>query len=1003
MAISEADTDSHPAAAGPPFADAATRPVAPLRVPDHRLLRMIGRGSYGEVWLALNIMGTARAVKFVAREHFEQDRPFEREFDGLLRYEPISRSHEGLVNILHMGRDPEARRFYYVMELADDANASDQVESYRPKTLRGDIRRRGRLPLAECITLAWALASALGHLHKTGLVHRDLKPSNIIYVDGRPKIADIGLVAASGDARSFVGTEGFIPPQGPGTPAADLYALGKVLYEALTGLDRLRFPQLPAEWLDDPRREQLIEFNEILATACATDPARRYASAEVLLADLALLQVGKSVRRFHGFERRLRAGRRFGALALALALLAAGGYVLAQRQVHRERDSRRRVEQAEAEARRQLASSRLAQARALRHSGLAGQRLDCLEVIAAAAREQPSLELRNEAIGALALMDARLIKRVIPTGASKLAPALDFQAERCAGVNLQGALCVWRMADGVELARLPADGFGPVQLSGFSRDGRYLAVLETPGRLAVWDLSHRSKALEIQARGAAIFARFAEDSRSVFWSDGPQPLRGFDFATRETREWPVSASVWRFDCSPDGRQVALAYHGTNLVEVLDLARGQIAARLPQPGFVQALRWHPTQALLATACADYDVHLWDLRARQERLAFKGHQNTPSSLAFHPTEELLVSSGWDGTTRLWDLRTGRDRLTLPESGDHLQFSADGRRLAMVEHNTAHLLVYETVADAVCRTIPLPISRMDPWIADVAFDPHGRWVAGADARGALVCDVARGVPLGLLGLGRVFGVLFEPDGRHLLTAGDAGLLRWPLAEQDLGQLNYGAPVSLGETNQPIDSVCPVAGGLAWTHFGHVHIQRDGVEIARLEASEQLGPLMASPDGRWLAGITRWNFTVFLWDTATWRLAWSVPFPGASRLAFSPDSARLILGTPGEFLFCDAAGGQVRHRLERTHTAAGQGAAAFSADGRWLALARSRTRITLHAYPSLRELASLEAPQPSSLTALAFDPAGRYLAAACFSNQIQLWNLALLRRQLDELNLDW
>src|SRR5512142_1854522 len=70
----------------------------PPPVPDHELQRLIGRGSYGEVWLARNVMGTARAIKVVYRGVFEHDRPFEREFAGLTRYEPISRSHEGLVN-----------------------------------------------------------------------------------------------------------------------------------------------------------------------------------------------------------------------------------------------------------------------------------------------------------------------------------------------------------------------------------------------------------------------------------------------------------------------------------------------------------------------------------------------------------------------------------------------------------------------------------------------------------------------------------------------------------------------------------------------------------------------------------------------------------------------------------------------------------------------------------------------------------------------------------------
>jgi serine/threonine protein kinase len=79
------------------------------------------------------------------------------------------------------------------------------------------------------LELGLALAEALAHLHSHGLVHRDIKPSNLIFVNGRPKLADIGLVTDASDQCSIVGTEGYLPPDGPGTPAADVFALGKVL------------------------------------------------------------------------------------------------------------------------------------------------------------------------------------------------------------------------------------------------------------------------------------------------------------------------------------------------------------------------------------------------------------------------------------------------------------------------------------------------------------------------------------------------------------------------------------------------------------------------------------------------------------------------------------------------------------------------------------------------------------------------------------------------------
>src|SRR6266508_2087626 len=116
-----------------------------------------------------------------------------------------------------------------------------------PKTLSNELARCGRLPLEQSVQLGLSLSNALAELHRRGLVHRDVKPSNIIFVKGHAKLADIGLVAQTGE-KGRLGTEGYIPPEGPGEPQADLYSLGMVLYEATTGTDRLDYPALPADF-----------------------------------------------------------------------------------------------------------------------------------------------------------------------------------------------------------------------------------------------------------------------------------------------------------------------------------------------------------------------------------------------------------------------------------------------------------------------------------------------------------------------------------------------------------------------------------------------------------------------------------------------------------------------------------------------------------------------------------------------------------------------------------
>jgi serine/threonine protein kinase len=267
------------------------RDVEVPAVPDHVLVRRVGAGSYGDVWLGRSVTGAYRAVKVVHRRSFASDRPYEREFGGILKFEPISRTHPGLVSVLHVGRNDDAGYFYYVMEVADDLDDGQAIDPsrYVPRTLN-ELLRHGPIPLPDCIELGIALADAVNHVHSHGLVHRDIKPSNIIFVNELPKLADIGLVTDIGEKATFVGTEGYIPPEGPGSPAGDLFSLGKVLYETSTGLACDRFPELPAKLRQQPEVLAFAPYNTILLRACESNPARRFTSAANLQEALVALR-----------------------------------------------------------------------------------------------------------------------------------------------------------------------------------------------------------------------------------------------------------------------------------------------------------------------------------------------------------------------------------------------------------------------------------------------------------------------------------------------------------------------------------------------------------------------------------------------------------------------------------------------------------------------------------------------------------------------------------------
>lgn len=300
---------------GPAGIGAPARPS----IPDYELVRVVGRGSYGDVWLARGVTGGWRAIKVVWRDRFADAEPFEREFRGLKEFAEVSLGESSQMALLHVGRNDAAGFFYYAMELADDAEQGRRIDpaTYVPLTLAELRLRRGRIAADECARFGVELARVLATLHRRGLVHRDVKPSNVILVSGVPKLADVGLVAPSSSARTFVGTEGYVPPEGPGAPSADVFALGKVLYELSTGHDRQEFPKLPHDLARLPDRAALLELNEILLRACGPASAGRYRDGAAILADLTALHGGVSLR-----TRRVLtgAGRAVAILVVATAL-----------------------------------------------------------------------------------------------------------------------------------------------------------------------------------------------------------------------------------------------------------------------------------------------------------------------------------------------------------------------------------------------------------------------------------------------------------------------------------------------------------------------------------------------------------------------------------------------------------------------------------------------------------------------------------------------------------
>lgn len=997
----------------------AREPTAGL-VPDHELLRRVARGSYGEVWLARNIMGVYRAVKIIRQESFERARPFERELAGLQRFEPVSRSHESLVQILHAGWLPDDAGFFYVMELADDDGGGGEIqpETYQPRTLRREIDRRGALPVPECLDVAISLTGALHFLHERGLLHRDLKPSNVIFVGSRAKLADIGLVAESSESRSLVGTEGFLPAEGVGTPQADIYALGKLIYEMMTGRDRLEYPTLPASWVGDPARQPQIELMEIVYQACDEDWRRRHASAAALKADLALLQSGQSVRRVRGLERRVRRMARAGLVVAATTVVAVGAWGLTESARRAEQTARERIERAEAEAQRRLAEAQFARIRAGRHSGRSGCRFDPWAALQETVNHGRSMELRNEAAAVLALADLRVIpwpKRRDQTAAfARNGGLTEWLALREGGFRPFSP-------DGIPLSEpIGADRGRAEQMVPLDSQGRFMAVWTTRGRLDVWDVESRELLLDLAAPDILDVPVLEESSGRLAVQGRGNQVVLYNLPERaEIAQWSAEFRPNTFAWRPGRETLALYSRSSPVVLLVDPMSGAVRGRVSHPDMVMAITWSPDGDYLATTSSDRLVRVWEPRPQEPLLlrTGRGHLNAVVGVAWHPQGDLLVTTSWDGTTRLWDAPSLGLLAVEQGWGIRPRFSQDGGKLVLDLPDEGRSTLLEVEAGRVCRHLvepELPTSFgnvVGP--RSVAMDTTGSTLATASADGIRLWSAVTGKRTDYRLIRACRSVAF-PSGDSLFVAGSTGAAVLPLTRAGGGGNGAGA-LRIPSDGRPgvLSSKDVWTGAVAVAEWGPVFSWIEGTTvIVRRQENESripvaMHPCAAVPDprgNRVAVGFFLHDSGIQMWDAETRQLLWETT-GGLRRphLTFSPDGRWVVVGGIHEVSFRDAETGEPGPSIPRADGADLAAPVAFSPDGRWLAMAWSRTVARLYEVATMRELVTLECPLPFIISGFAFDPARRYLAVSTEGHVTHLWDLTLLRERLSELGLDW
>ncbi len=264
----------------------STEISTPPHVPDFDLLRPIGEGGFGRVWLARNrTTGQPRAVKLIPLQRSGSPDPAGREIASLARLEAnVLCRHPNLLVIHHVGQT--ADHLFYVMDLADDlsGNPGSSSADYRPATLHSRLRG-APLPPDAIARHARQLLSALACLHRSGMVHRDVKPANCLFVGGELKLGDFGLLAAANLPTSRLGTLRYMPPDGVMDARADVYAAGLVIYEMLTGLEPDRFPSLGEAASRIAAHAPLARWNQVVLRACDPNPDHRFADAAAMLAE----------------------------------------------------------------------------------------------------------------------------------------------------------------------------------------------------------------------------------------------------------------------------------------------------------------------------------------------------------------------------------------------------------------------------------------------------------------------------------------------------------------------------------------------------------------------------------------------------------------------------------------------------------------------------------------------------------------------------------------------
>ncbi|MFT3781414.1 MAG: serine/threonine-protein kinase [Nibricoccus sp.] len=995
------------------------------------IIEELGRGGMGTVYRARDhVTGRSVAIKILQAHHLDEPDLIKR-FRSEVRA-VTSLDHRHILPIHEVGEHDGIP--FFSMKLATGGSLAQRLPDFL-----GHPRKAAQLVAK--------IARGVQHAHEHGILHRDLKPGNILLDDaGEPYVCDFGLAKWIDDDRrltvtsAVLGTPHYIAPeQASGktlTISADIYSLGAILYELMTGrppfvgqtvIETLRqasesSPAKPSSIVNQTPRDLEV----ICMKALEREPASRYKTAAALADDLENWIAGRPIRArpVSAAEQLWRWARRnplpatLGAtLAGAITALAIGATIAAVN----INQARKRAVDAEADRREQLYAALIAQARASRMTNEAGHRTEAIEAIKKAAAIRPSLELRNEAIAALTLVDLQVAKSFPVRANSGQRLAFDKALQTVAVASESGEVSLFSLRDG-SLLRPNLFSVGQRVLALIHSGSRYIAARCADGGVYIFETETGRRVAYFPDHKIPHSIGFSSDC--VFSADETLLALGeadgvkiFEVPSGQTIATLKMDQPEQCAFSPDGKMLALGCgspsSGKKFARVWAFKETGALVNLEMPAGTSSFAWSPSQQTLAVGSLDYSIHLFRTSDWQNIGTLQGHRQQVSFVAFNHSGEMLVSNASDRTLRLWDIRTMSELVEatgyLSESS--LGFSPDDRFIHTTDYKTCVTLIEVVGADRVCTAFAPP-SAQDQIIAagTSSYSPDSRLLATASIMSIQVFDGKKKTRLTTLSNldptqsslrflrdGKTLAVLRRRTGLSLYDC----FLNEPRLTLQLRRLfpqwqtyafgsdaNAGSPLATLTSER--DSKVVV-----WN-------SETNQKECELTTTSDIKDASLSPDTKWWIAVYN-NKTAEIHTYPAAQKVTSLQAGRAGGVKFSPSGKWISLTGSGSDHVLWNTGTWTKGPALPAEVEEKTSYVAFSADETLLA-ASLRDQIGLVSLPDGALLATLEQRlQPSQYYRLLFSPDQTQLAAHGPDNSLVIWDLVQMRKQLRSLGLDW